>query len=186
MDFNKLMARVKAILTTPKTEWPVIAAESTTVPDLYKSYIAILAVIPALGMLLATRSLTAAVLQYVLVLVVTYLMALIIDALAPTFGGQKDQVQALKTIGYAYTASWIAAIFAFVPVLGGLIGLAGGIYAIYLLYLGLPHTMKCPPEKAAGYTAVAIIVAIVLTIVLGMIIGSVVGFGTLSGTVSPA
>src|SRR5690242_14625431 len=27
MDFNKLIARVKAILMTPKTEWPVIAAE---------------------------------------------------------------------------------------------------------------------------------------------------------------
>lgn len=181
MDFNKLIARVKAILTTPKTEWPVIAAESTTVADLYKTYIAILALIPAIGMLLATRSLTATVMQYVLGLAITYLMALIIDALAPTFGGQKNPVQALKTIGYAYTASWVAAIFAFLPVLGGLIALAGGIYSIYLLYLGLPQTMKCPPEKAGGYTAVTIIVAIVLTMVLGMVIGSVIGFRAMSG-----
>ena len=47
MDFNKLIARVKAILTTPKTEWPIIAAEPATVADLYKNYIIWLAAIPA-------------------------------------------------------------------------------------------------------------------------------------------
>ena len=45
--------------------------------------------------------------------------------------------------------------------LGGLIALAGLVYGIYLLYLGLPQTMKCPPERSAGYTAVAVIIAIV-------------------------
>ena len=47
MDFNKLIARVKNILLTPKTEWPVIAAEPDTVQGLYKNYIMILAAIPA-------------------------------------------------------------------------------------------------------------------------------------------
>jgi hypothetical protein len=46
VDFNKLIARVKGILLTPKTEWPVIAGESTTVADLYKGYIVWLAAIP--------------------------------------------------------------------------------------------------------------------------------------------
>lgn len=41
MDFNKLIARVKAILFTPKTEWPVIAGEPATIADLYKNYILI-------------------------------------------------------------------------------------------------------------------------------------------------
>ena len=43
MDFAKVIDRVKNILLTPKTEWPVIAAENTTVADLYKNYIVILA-----------------------------------------------------------------------------------------------------------------------------------------------
>lgn len=183
MDFNRLIARAKAILTTPKTEWPVIAAESTTVAELYKNYIVILAAAPAIGMLLATRNLTATVLQYVLVLAVTYLMALIVDALAPTFGAQKNPAQALKTVGYAYTATWIAAIFAFLPGLGTLIAVAGGVYAIYLLYLGLPHTMKCPPEKAAGYTALTIVAAILLTAILAAVLGKVIGFRAMSGMV---
>ena len=75
-------------------------------------------------------------------------MALIIDALAPTFGGTQDRVQALKTIAYCYTASWIAGIAVILPFIAVLIMLAAGIYGIYLLYLGLPHTMKCPQDKA--------------------------------------
>jgi hypothetical protein len=62
-----------------------------------------------------------------------------------------------------------------------LIVLAGGIYSIYLLYLGLPHTMKCPPEKAAGYTAVAVIIAIVLGFVTVMVVGSIAGVGGMMG-----
>ena len=34
-------------------------------------------------------------------------------------------------------------------------------YGIYLLYLGLPVLMKCPPDKAIAYTAVVVICAIV-------------------------
>jgi hypothetical protein len=45
----------------------------------------------------------------------------------------------------------------------------------------MPHTMKCPPEKSAGYTAVAIIVAIVLSVVLGMVVSGVTGVGGMGG-----
>ncbi len=196
MDIDKLIARVKAILMTPKTEWPVIAAEPTTVPDLYKNYIAILAVIPAVagfikgsligygafGINIRTpigAGIAGAIVGYVLTLVLAYVMALIIDALAPSFGAQKNPVQALKTVAFAWTASWVAGIGQIVPWLGWLIALAGGIYSIYLLYLGLPNTMKCPPEKAGGYTAVSIIIAIVLSWIIAIIVGGILGTGAM-------
>ena len=96
------------------------------VADLYKNYIIVLAAIPAvfgfLKMSLIGVSIPFAgtirigigaglsnmLLTYVLSLVGVFVLALIIDALAPTFGGQKDQTQALKTVAYAYTASWVA------------------------------------------------------------------------------
>lgn len=205
MDFNKLIARVKAILMTPKTEWPVIAAEPATVPDLYKNYIAILALIPAVvGFIKSSligysafgvtvripvgAGLTAAILGYVLSLALVYVMALIIDALAPTFGAQKNPVQALKTVGYAYTASWIANVGLLLPWIGFLIALAGGIYAIYLLYLGLPQTMKAPQEKAVGYTVVSILAALVLGWIISLVVAGVVGTNAMMGgaTVSGA
>ena len=183
MDFNKLIARVKGILLTPKTEWPVIAGESTTVADLYKGYIVWLAAIPPIfTFLLLARfmpgfALSRLVLQYVLTLVMVYVVGLIIDALAPTFGGTKDKVQALKTITYSITASCVAGIALILPLLGTLIALAALVYNIYLLYLGLPHTMKCPPERAGSYTAVIVIVALVAGLLIGTVVGAVTGTG---------
>jgi hypothetical protein len=198
MDSGKIIERVKAILTTPRTEWPVAAAEPASVGGLYAGYIAIIAALPAIasfikGSLIGyggfgitirtpfTLGIVAMVLGYVLSLVMTYVVALIINALAPTFGGQKNQVQALKTIAYAWTAYWIASIGAIVPWLGWLIGIAGGVYSIYLLYLGLPHTMKCPPDKAAGYTAVSVVIAIVLGWIIGLVVAGVVGTAAFTG-----
>lgn len=198
MDSGKIVERVKSILTSPRTEWPVVAAEPATVNSLYTTYILLIAALPAVaafikGSLIGTSvfgitvrdsiggGITRLVLGYLLSLVVVYLMALIVNALAPTFGGQKDMVQALKTIAYSWTASWIAGIAVIVPWLGWLIALAGAVYAIYLLYLGLPQTMKCPPEKSAGYTAVSVIIAIVLSWVVGAIVIGVVGTAAMSG-----
>ena len=198
MDFGKIVERVKAILTTPRTEWPVVAAEPDTVRGLYTGYIAIIAALPVIAhfiknSLIGTGAfgitvrisigmgIVAMVLQYVLALVLVYLLALIISALAPTFGGQKDQVQALKTVAYSWTAGWVAGIAVILPWVGGLIAIAGGIYGIYLLYLGLPETMKCPPDKAGGYTTVSVIIAIVVGWILYLIIASVIGTAAITG-----
>ncbi|MFC5743077.1 Yip1 family protein [Dyella tabacisoli] len=198
MDFTKIIARVKAILTTPQTEWPAIAAEPASVTGLYSGYIAIVAALPAIasfikgsligfslfGVTVRTpfgMGIVGMVIGYVLSLALAYVMALIISALAPTFGGQKDQVQALKTVAYAWTAYWVAGVASIVPWLGWLIGILGGIYSIYLLYLGLPHTMKAAPEKAAGYTAVSVVIAVVFGWIIAMIIGGVIGAAALSG-----
>ncbi len=179
-----LVDRVKNILLTPKTEWEVIDAEPTTVVDLYKGYIIPLAAIgpvaqaigfsvfgmpvPFLGTYRTPigSAISSAVIAYLLTLVGVYVLALIIDALAPTFGGAKNQIQALKVAAYSYTAAWIAGIFGLVPVLSWLSIL--GVYSLYLLYLGLPVLMKAPKEKALPYTAVAIIVAIVLSFGIGL------------------
>ncbi len=198
MNFDKIIARAKAILLTPKTEWPVIAAEQTTVADLYKNYIVILAAIPAVAGFIKSSligysaygvsvripigsGLAAAIVGYVLTLALVYVMSLIIDALAPTFGGEKNPVQALKVVGYSYTASWLANAGVILPWIGFLIALAGAIYAIYLLYLGLPSTMKAPQEKAVGYTVVSILAALVLGWILSLVITGIVGTNAMMG-----
>ena len=92
----------------------------------------------------------------------------------------KNQVQALKAVGYAWTAAWVAGIAVIVPWIGWLVGLAGAIYSIYLLYLGLPHTMKNPPEKSLAYTVVTAIIAIVLSVIMGAILAGIAGVGALT------
>lgn len=199
MDFNLLIARVKNILLTPKTEWPVIAGESSSVAQLYTNYILILAAIPALmgfikGSIIGTSipfvgmyrigfgmGIGQMLLQYGMALGLTFVLALIIDALAPSFGGQKNQTQALKTAAYAYTAGWVASVCLIVPWIGWLFAIAGSVYGVYLMYLGLPHTMKSPPQQTAGYTAVVILIAIVLSWVVAITVGAISGAGMMLG-----
>jgi hypothetical protein len=189
---SNLVTRVQNILLAPKTEWPVIAAEPETTSGLYTKYILVISALGPLAMFLKstligtstfigtfrvdmTTGLKWLVVMYVLGLVGIWLWSLIINVLAPTFGGQKDSVQALKAAAYAATAAWVGGVGQLLPWIGWLIGLAGAVYSIYLLYLGLPHTMKAPAERSAGYTAVAIIVAIVLSWIIWAIVGGIVG-----------
>ena len=193
MDSSKLMARVKLILTSPNTEWNIIDTEQTSAKELYTGYILILAAITPIAVFLKISifginvpfmgryrlgigaGLTNMVLSYVLTLAGVYIMALIVDMLAPSFGGSKNQIQALKAVTYAYTAAWIAGIAQIIPWLGILILLAGVLYSFYLLYLGLPVMMKCPKEKAMGYTAVSIISAMVVSFVISFVVGGITG-----------
>jgi hypothetical protein len=186
-----LVDRVKRILLSPRTEWEVIDAEQTTPAALYTGYIAPLAAIGPIARLIGYTvfgiplplmgtyrvpfgsALSGAVIAYVLTLAGTYILALIVDALAPTFSGQRNQIQALKVAAYSSTAAWVAGIFALIPWLGFL-GIAG-LYSLYLLYLGLPVLMKAPREKALPYTAVVILAAIVLFMVVGVIAGRFTG-----------
>jgi hypothetical protein len=119
--------------------------------------------------------LIGALITYLLSLGAVYVFALIIDALAPTFGSQKDSLLALKTAAYASTAGWIAGIAQILPFVGILIGIAGAAYSVYLLYLGLPFTMKTPADKAVGYTAVICVVALGLYWIIAIIVGGVMG-----------
>ena len=105
------------------------------------------------------------------------LVAYMADVLAPSFGGQKNFTQAVKAVAYAYTAAWVGGVGFVVPGLRWLILLAGGIYSIYLLHLGLPYTMKCPPEKAWRYTAVTILAAVIVRWLVGIVAVDIGGVG---------
>ena len=192
-----LVDRVKNILLNPRHEWEVIDAESATVGGLYTGYILPLAAIGPIcsaigysvfGMRLPFvgtwrtpigSAITSAVVTYVLTLVAVYVMSLIIDNLAPTFGGTRNQIQALKVATYSYTAAWIAGISALIPGIR-MLGILG-IYSLYLLYLGLPVLMKSPKEKAFGYTALVIIVGVVLSVIIGVIAARFVGGPSMTG-----
>jgi len=176
---DQLFQRVKAIILTPQTEWPVIAGEPGEPAALFTRYVAILALIPALagfiGSALIGRyatlgsALISAIIGYVLTFVVVFVVALIIDALAPTFGAQKNFSNALKLTVYSYTPSWLAGIFLLVPGLSFLAIL--GLYGLYLLWLGLPPLMQVPRDKALPYAAAAIVIALIIQIVIGGILG---------------
>jgi hypothetical protein len=194
MNINALVARVKAILLTPNTEWPVIANEATTARDIYVGYVAPLAAIGAIAMfigqvfvgvsvpLLGTMrvgigaGLTSAILMYVMAFVAVFVLSWIVDMLAPSFDGQRDPLRALKLVAYSYTPAWIAGILHIVPTLGILLLLAS-LYGLYLIYLGLPVLMRCPKEKSVIYTVVIVVCSIVLFLLIGAVVSCVSGGG---------
>jgi hypothetical protein len=188
-----LVERAKRLLLTPGPEWQVIDAEPTTTAELYTKYIIPLAAIGPIARVIGfsliglhvpfssvtyrtpiARALVGAAVSYVLALLGVYVLAMIIDMLAPSFGGTTNRMQALKVAAYSSTAAWLAAIFAIVPGLS-ILGILG-LYSIYLLYVGLPILMKSPADKAGAYTVVVILVAIVLFMLIG-VVGSRVMMG---------
>lgn len=181
-----LVVRVRSILVEPRSEWAVIDAEPATIGSIYR-YVMILAAIPAIcrairlsmvGYFQATPLLATqlAITSYVGALIAVYVLALIISALAPTFGGQKGQIPALKVAAYSATAAWVSGIFLLIPLVG-ILALVGALYSLYLLYLGLPVLMKSPPDRSVAYTVVTVIAAIVVFMVIGAIVGRFSGIG---------
>ena len=180
-----LVARVKNILLTPQTEWPVIAGESGDTAYLFRNYVAILAIIPAvcvaIGLMmlpfgplywLALTGIVYAAIGYALAFVGTWVLALVINLLAPVFGGRADFPGAMKLSVYSQTPYWLAGVFYLVPALSVLALL--GLYGFYLLWLGLPVLMKSPKEKSLFYTIAIVVCAIIFYAILGAITTAVV------------
>lgn len=185
---NSLIERCKNILLKPKEEWERIDAEPATVGGLMTGWVVPLAAIgPVAGLIgglvfgyggwgityrpSVMGAVTQAIISYALMLVSVFLLAKIIDALAPNFGGQKNPVQAMKVAAYSSTAGYLAGIFNLLPTLA-ILGSLLSLYGLYLLYLGLPRLMKAPEDKAVSYTVVTVVVAIVLFIVVAAVTGA--------------
>ncbi|WP_418117808.1 Yip1 family protein [Variovorax sp. 350MFTsu5.1] len=181
-----LVERVQAILLKPKATWPEIDAEPADAASLYRNYVMILALIPALASFIGlsligvgafgvsfrvplASGLATMIVGYVLSLVMVFVLALIIDAMAPTFEGTRSQIGALKLSAYASTAAFVGGVFSLLPSLS-VLGALAALYGIYLLYTGLPVLMKCPPDKAVAYTAVVVVCAIVGGVVIAWVL----------------
>jgi hypothetical protein len=197
-----MIERIKGICLKPKTEWDAIAEEETSTAELFKGYAVPLAAIPAIagfiGGSLIGRSvpfigsyrvplvsgLAMAIFTFVMALVGVFIVSLIINALAPSFGAEKNSSQALKVAVYSYTPAWVAGVLQILPMLG-ILAILAGLYGLFLLYLGLPRLMKCPQEKAVGYTAVVVVCAIVLSVIVGVVGGAIMGAGMVGARAIP-
>ena len=184
---TNILQRAKDMILKPKETWAEIDGETETVQSLYVPYVLILATIGPLAQLIGGQifgyrfltisvypplggAIVGALLSYVMTLIGVYVVALVIDALAPTFGGQKNPIQALKVAVYSATAGWLAGIFGIIPALA-ILGLLG-LYSLYLLYLGLPRLMKAPEDKALVYTVVVVVVTAIIYFIIAAIVGA--------------
>jgi hypothetical protein len=184
-----IVDRVQSIILKPKETWEKIAGESDTVGGLFTSYIIPLAAIGPIAGFIGTAligttiggftyktpvasGLVSAVVGYVLALAATYVTGVVIASeLAPSFGGQKSQIDGLKLIAYASTPAWVFSILGILPALG-IIVLLAALYGLYVLYLGVPPVMKVPPDKQVVYTLILVVISVVLFLVIGAVVAA--------------
>jgi hypothetical protein len=176
-----MIGRVQRLMLKPKDEWPAIDAEPMTVQGILTGWVAPLAAIGPIASVIQQQvfpmrffgvayrppvigSIVSAVLLWVLVIGMVYVWSLIIDALAPSFGGTKNPISALKVSAFSATAGWICGILGILPFLG-MLAILGALYNIYLLWVGGPMLMKVPQDKAPGFVIVSIIVGFVANLI---------------------
>jgi len=169
-----LIDRVKNILLSPATEWETIKKEDHMISDLFTQYALKLAAIPALAGLIRFTlfdrafynpsfgaSLKWAISMYVMSIIGVYILAYIIDFLAPTFGSKKHLPTSMKVVVFSYTAAWVGGIFSLVPALAIFAALAS-IYSLFLLYKGLQIVKEVPQNKMVGYFVTIIIASLII------------------------
>ena len=114
-----------------------------------------------------------AVMWFAMAIVEVSVLALLIDLLAPKFGGEKNRSQALKISMYSFTPALLGGALLIIPSLWLLVVLAA-LYGVYLLYLGLPQLMKSPPDRVAAYTVAVVACAIGVFLVVNRVAGAIV------------
>jgi len=167
-----LLERAKNIIITPKTEWEAVANEEPNIQQILMSYVLPLALIPTFASIIGWGLVgnyyytsfgygIAIGLEHLMTAFLSVLIAgFVIDALAPSFGSQKNTGRAVQLVAFSMTPIWVAGILNIVPTLDWL-SMIIGFYGLYLLYLGLTPIMKTMESPKIGYLVVSIIIFIV-------------------------
>lgn len=196
--------RAKNIITSPVKEWDVIALEQPNTGQIILGYVLLLAGAAAVaafigygfigfnvGFGIRISGVNWGIYQALTILVGAiagvFISALVIDALAPSFGSEKNMGRSVQLVAYSYTPAWIGLLLSIYPPIA-LIGSIAGLYGLYLMYIGMPKIKKTPADKQVGYFVVSLVTLIVVYFVIGLIMTKVVmsamglsyGYGTIN------
>lgn len=188
---TNLIQRVINIITKPKQEWLVVNNEQPNAMKLIGGYAFILALIPAVSAFVkygiigfsfmgyTSRSIASGIqmglIQLLSAVIGVYLLAWVIDLLAPSFDSEKNFGRSLQLAVYSTTPQWVAGILLLLSAGFSMLIMLIGLYAIYLLAVGMPIIKKTPKEKVVGYVVVTIIALILITLALGLILTAIMG-----------
>lgn len=186
---RSLIDRVRNILLQPDKEWNVIALETPSTGKILTGYVLPLAGLAAIAAFIGYGLIGFGYglfhlggiswgIYYALNVLVgaiagVFISALVIDALAPSFGSEKNMGRSVQLVAYSYTPVWIGGLLSIFPPLA-IIGAIAGLYGLYLLYTGMPKLKKTPADKHVGYFVVSLVVLIVVYFIIGLIMSRIV------------
>ena len=191
---RRLAGRVTGLLRAPAAEWRVIADEPATPLSLLIGYILPLAAIGALALFISdvvfgepvpllgrvradpATALASALLLTAFKVIAVFVEAALVDVLAPSFGGQRDRLRALKLVAYSHTPFWLAGVTNLLPGLRPLL-LIAAVYGVYIAFVGLPVMMRCTRERTLRYALVAGTCALMLFTAFSALVTLATGLG---------
>lgn len=185
----KTIQRAKNILMTPKTGWDLISEENSGHVKLLTGYLIPLALIPAiagfigygligynvLGIQIGSVGfgIRQALVSLISMIGGVYLSAWIISFLADKFDSLKSFDKAFELVAYSYTPMCVAGILLIYTPLSFLATL-GGLYGLYLLYVGLSPMLQTPAEKKTPFFLVSLLAVALVSVVLSAVLGTVI------------
>jgi len=190
IDFKYIIDRAKLVMTNPTGCWDSIAAEQTSVKEIYMKYAGPLAAIPAIcgfiGLAIigiqvpglgswrapVVEQLIGSIVQFGASLAMLYVAALVLQQISPKMGGSNDLTSGLKLLAYSSTPVWLAGILSLVPLLS-ILGILFGFYGLYLFYTGCAKVLALPENARLKFTVVATLCIFVVNLVIGLMVAGV-------------
>lgn len=185
---SNVIERAKNMIVQPAKEWDVVSMETPNPNQIITGYVLPLAGAAAIAAFIGYAFVGVnmfgvriagtnwGIYQALTVLlgafISVYVTAVIVDALAQSFGSEKNFNRSLQLVAYSFTPAWVGGLLSVIPVIAFL-GALFGLYSLYLLYIGLPKLKKTPVDKQTGYFVVSLIVCIAVYMVVGWILGTI-------------
>ncbi len=187
---KSIINTAKQFIVNPKLEWEVAKENTNTAQQHVMTYVLPLALISAVAIFIGvgligyqilgyrvqsiSGGLAQAVMSLVSIVIGVYLSGFVIHKLAPTFNTTVSLDKAVKLVGFSYTAILLAGILNIFPPLAFFTFL-GGLYSLYILYIGFKPMTNVSEEKSMSYFLVSLLVIIAVYVVIGMILTAIIG-----------
>ena len=180
---------VKSFILSPKEAWEREKEKEIESSSLIVSYIVPLALIPAISSFIGygliginvgffgrvasiSLGINYALTSFVGAIVGVYLSAWVIQMLSTKFGTTITMNKAVALVSYSYTPMLVAGIFYIIPSLS-ILALAGSLYTMYVLYIGLVPMTGVSEEKKTSFFITTLVVMIGVYIVLTLVLEAI-------------
>ena len=187
---EKIISTAKQFILSPKSEWEVVKSDKDTAHQHVMKYVLPLALISAVAIFIGvgligyrvlgyriqsvSGGLAQAIMSLASILIGVYLSGFVIHKLAPTFDTTVSLDKAVKLVGFSYTAILLAGVLNIFPPLAFLTFL-GGLYSLYILYIGFKPMTNVSDEKSTSYFIVSLLVIVGVYVIIGVVLAGIIG-----------
>lgn len=181
MDFSSMIANVRRAMSLDRTFYQEVATDERYSQEALMVVI-VAAVFTGIGSFLSgilrldfLGAIIGLIVGVLLAVVGYYIWAYIVQFVGKSmFQGQATAPQLLRTLGYAYGPTALG-VLSFVPCVGPLIALVGGIWSLVCGFFAVRETHRL----SDGQTIVTVVVGWLIVFIITMIVTAFFGFSAL-------